>query len=138
MSKSYDSNDQQRHSRREALQRGAVGTAGVIAAGALNSRVMAEEPAKAPEKTPEQIAADTKTTRDAAARTKAAGKKTKAKSIIQIFLWGGMSHNDSWDPKPESGYDYLGELNKFIPRTLTEFNSVRCSLNWPNRLTSTP
>lgn len=36
--------------------------------------------------------------------------KTKAKSVIQIFLWGGMSHSDTWDPKPEAGYDYNGPL----------------------------
>ena len=126
MSKSPYSNDHQRHSRREALQRGAVGTAGAMAAGILNSRAMAEEPEKAPEKTPEQIAADTKTTRDAAARTKAAAKKTKAKSIIQIFLWGGMSHNDSWDPKPEAGYDYQGEFTKVISTKVagTQINSL--------------
>ena len=36
----------------------------------------------------------------------------KAKSVIQIFLWGGMSHNDTWDPKPDAGYDYNGPLKK--------------------------
>ncbi|HYW80311.1 MAG TPA: DUF1501 domain-containing protein, partial [Thermoguttaceae bacterium] len=36
--------------------------------------------------------------------------KTKAKSVIQIFLWGGMSHNDTWDPKPEAGREYMGEF----------------------------
>jgi len=41
--------------------------------------------------------------------------KAKAKSVIQIFLWGGMSHNDTWDPKPETGYDYMGDLRKAIP-----------------------
>jgi len=41
--------------------------------------------------------------------------KAKAKSVIQIFLWGGMSHNDTWDPKPDSGYDYMGEFGKAIP-----------------------
>ena len=41
--------------------------------------------------------------------------KTKAKSVIQIFLWGGMSHNDTWDPKPDSGYEYMGELPNAIP-----------------------
>ena len=39
----------------------------------------------------------------------------KAKSVIQVFLWGGMSHNDTWDPKPDSGYDYMGEFAKAIP-----------------------
>ncbi len=41
--------------------------------------------------------------------------KTKAKSVIQIFLWGGMSHNDTWDPKPDSGYEYMGEFRTAIP-----------------------
>ena len=39
----------------------------------------------------------------ATAKTAAAVKTAKAKSVIQIFLWGGMSHNDTWDPKPDSG-----------------------------------
>jgi hypothetical protein len=38
----------------------------------------------------------------------------KAKSVIQIFLWGGMSHNDTWDPKPDAGYDYNGPLKNFL------------------------
>ena len=41
--------------------------------------------------------------------------KVKAKSVIQIFLWGGMSHNDTWDPKPEAGREYMGEFAKAIP-----------------------
>lgn len=41
--------------------------------------------------------------------------KAKAKSVIQIFLWGGMSHNDTWDPKPDAGYDYMGEFRTAIP-----------------------
>ena len=49
----------------------------------------------------------------------AAAVKPKAKSVIQIFLWGGMSHNDTWDPKPDSGYDYLGEFTKAIPTNVT-------------------
>ena len=45
----------------------------------------------------------------------------KAKSVIQIFLWGGMSHNDTWDPKPDSGYDYMGEFPKAIPTNVPGF-----------------
>ncbi len=41
--------------------------------------------------------------------------KGKAKSVIQIFLWGGMSHIDTWDPKPDAGYDYMGEFKSAIP-----------------------
>ena len=36
--------------------------------------------------------------------------KAKAKSVIQVFLWGGMSHSDTWDPKPDAGYDYTGQF----------------------------
>jgi uncharacterized protein (DUF1501 family) len=38
----------------------------------------------------------------------------KAKSVIQVFLWGGMSHNDTWDPKPNAGYEYNGEFSQVI------------------------
>lgn len=51
-----------------------------------------------------------------AAASAAAGPAVrKAKSIIQIFLWGGMSHNDTWDPKPDAGYDYNGPMKTFLP-----------------------
>ena len=95
--------------RREALRRGVVGAAGLVAAGHCAARGFADETPK----TPEQIAKELKATRDEAARTKA--KKGQTKSVIQIFLWGGMSHNDTWDPKPGTGYDYLGSFDKFIP-----------------------
>jgi uncharacterized protein (DUF1501 family) len=39
----------------------------------------------------------------------------KAKSVIQVFLWGGMSHNDTWDPKPEAGREYMGEFMDVLP-----------------------
>ena len=32
----------------------------------------------------------------------------KAKSVIQIWLWGGPPHLDTFDPKPETGNDYAG------------------------------
>ncbi|HRR96681.1 MAG TPA: DUF1501 domain-containing protein, partial [Candidatus Ratteibacteria bacterium] len=34
----------------------------------------------------------------------------KAKAVIQIWLWGGPSHLDTFDPKPNAGYDYTGPL----------------------------
>ena len=95
--------------RREAMRRGTLGAAGMFAAGALGPNVLAAR-ADAPPPKP----ADEKTVRDEAARARA--KKGQTKSVIQIFLWGGMSHNDAWDPKPGTGYDYLGEFdNRFIP-----------------------
>lgn len=34
----------------------------------------------------------------------------QAKSVIQIWMWGGPAHLDTFDPKPEAGYDYCGPL----------------------------
>jgi hypothetical protein len=99
MSTKHDPGKQERISRREAIRRGALGAAGMIAAGGLSTRVFAAEAEK---KTPKQIAAELKATRDTAAKAKAKSKG-KVKSVIQIFLWGGMSHNDTWDPKPGTG-----------------------------------
>ena len=110
MSTNHNPDNQEHVSRREAMRRGALGAAGMIAAGGLSSRVFAAEA----EKTPEQIAAEQKAARDAAAKAKAKNKG-KIKSVIQIFLWGGMSHNDTWDPKPGTGYDYMGEFDKVHP-----------------------
>jgi uncharacterized protein (DUF1501 family) len=47
---------------------------------------------------------------------KAAGAvpEGKAKSVIQIFLWGGPPQTDTFDPKPEAGEDYSGPLKKPI------------------------
>jgi len=81
-----------RISRREAMRRGLCGAAGVMLAQRLGSYALAADPDKAP-----------------------ANANAKAKSVIQIFLWGGMSHNDTWDPKPDSGRDYMGEFGQVIP-----------------------
>ncbi len=34
----------------------------------------------------------------------------RARSVIQIWMWGGPSHLDTFDPKPEAGQDYCGPL----------------------------
>lgn len=80
--------------RREAMQLGLFGTAGFLAgqSGLLGA-----------DGTPVAAAAPHPTI------------KPRAKSVIQIFLWGGMSHNDTWDPKPASGYEYMGEFRNAIP-----------------------
>src|SRR5690348_5589017 len=44
----------------------------------------------------------------------AAPAQGKAKSVIQIWMWGGPSHLDTFDPKPEAGNDYCGPLNSPI------------------------
>ena len=94
----------------------------MIAACGLYSRLFAAEAAK----TPEQKLAEERAARDKAAQAKA--KKGQTKSVIQIFLWGGMSHNDTWDPKPGTGWDYLGEFDKVIP---TNVNGVQLSSLFP-------
>jgi hypothetical protein len=35
-------------------------------------------------------------------------KPGKAKAVIQIWMWGGPAHLDTFDPKPEAGADYCG------------------------------
>jgi hypothetical protein len=44
----------------------------------------------------------------------AAAPQAKAKSVIQIWMWGGPAQMDTFDPKPDSGNDYTGPLNKPI------------------------
>ncbi len=80
---------------REAIRRGFCGAGGVLLADRLGSAASAGavKPENVPPKAPTPV---------------------KAKSVIQIFLWGGMSHNDTWDPKPESGSDYTGEFGGVI------------------------
>ncbi len=46
---------------------------------------------------------------------RAAAQPAKAKAVIQIWMWGGPSHLDTFDPKPAAGYDYCGPLGKPIP-----------------------
>jgi hypothetical protein len=38
-----------------------------------------------------------------------------AKAVIQIWMWGGPSHLDTFDPKPEAGPAYTGPLDAPIP-----------------------
>jgi hypothetical protein len=48
-------------------------------------------------------------------RAHAAARPAKAKSVIQIWMWGGPAHLDTFDPKPDAGRDYCGDLIKPIP-----------------------
>ena len=47
-------------------------------------------------------------------RSMGAVRESKAKSVIQIWMWGGPCHIDTFDPKPGAGYDYCGPLTKAI------------------------
>ena len=84
-------------SRRESLRRGIGGAAGLALGSGLGTRVFAADSRK--HKT---------------APKEKAKRKATAKSVIQVFLWGGMSHNDTWDPKPESGREYMGEFMEVL------------------------
>ncbi len=38
----------------------------------------------------------------------------RARSVIQVWMWGGPSHLDTFDPKPNAGNDYTGPLNTVV------------------------
>lgn len=38
----------------------------------------------------------------------------RARAVIQVWLWGGPSHLDTFDPKPAAGRDFCGPLGKPI------------------------
>lgn len=76
--------------RRDALRRALLGTASFVFLDRYGfPALVAPQPAAAP-------------------AGKAAGK---AKSVIQIWMWGGPCHLDTFDPKPAAGNDYTGPLN---------------------------
>ena len=51
-----------------------------------------------------------------AARARAAATP-RAKSCIIIYLWGGIAHQESWDPKPEALADLRGEFSSIATAT---------------------
>src|SRR6516164_10499189 len=75
-------------SRREALRRGVCGAAGLALAGPGGLRALA-----------------------GTLQSQPVTKVAKAKSVIQIWMWGGPAHLDTFDPKPEAGNDYCGPLD---------------------------
>jgi uncharacterized protein (DUF1501 family) len=46
-----------------------------------------------------------------------AANKSPAKSVILLFMWGGPSHLDTWDPKPDAPAEVRGLFNA-IPTTV--------------------
>jgi len=69
-----------RLSRREAIRRALFTASGLVLANHISFRAFAGTPT------------------------------ARAKAVIQIWMWGGPSHTDIFDPKPEAGYDYCGPL----------------------------
>jgi hypothetical protein len=76
------------------MKRGILGSAGWLLANRLSAGAepAASAPAPAGEKKP------------------AAPPPAKAKAVIQIWMWGGPAHTDTFDPKPEAGSDFTGPL----------------------------
>jgi len=79
-----------RISRREALRGALCGAAGLLLADGWRIAALGAAPLPKPK------------------------PGAKARSVIQIWLWGGPSHLDTFDPKPEAGNDYCGPLGKPI------------------------
>ena len=44
-------------------------------------------------------------------QAQATGVRRHAKRCIIIYCWGGISHMESWDPKPEALADLRGEFS---------------------------
>jgi hypothetical protein len=86
-------------SRRELLRFGLVATAGFLLHPQLGVCVQRINAASAPPQ-----------------------PNAKAKAVIQIWLWGGPSHLDTFDPKPDAGNEYCGPLKAPIS---TKVSGVR-------------
>lgn len=84
--------------RRQLLERGAMSMGGFLLGERLCSAADLKRVAEG--KQPEGKAASA-----------SSGKEPKAKAVIQIWLSGGPTHTDTFDPKPESGSEYTGPLN---------------------------
>jgi hypothetical protein len=87
-----------RITRRAALQRGIAGAAGLAMLGGQSAPAAASQ------------------------------NGARAKSVIQIWMWGGPSHLDTFDPKPDAGYDYCGPLDKTIP---TNVDGIQINASLP-------
>jgi uncharacterized protein (DUF1501 family) len=73
-----------RISRREAMRRGILGATGLMLADRFGLSAFAAAP------------------------------PARAKAVIQIWIWGGACHLDTFDPKPEAGEDYCGPFKNPI------------------------
>jgi hypothetical protein len=83
-------------SRRAVLQGGLAGAAGLAIGGPLSAASMLTKPRPA----------------------------ATAKAVIQIWMWGGPPHLDTFDPKPDAGEDYSGPLKNPIE---TNVSGIRIS-----------
>ena len=87
-------------SRREALRRSVYGSAGLLLMEPMI--INAEQPIPA--------------------------TNSPARSVIQVWLWGGSCHIDTFDPKPDAGRDYCGALDQPLS---TNVDGIRISQLFP-------
>lgn len=55
---------------------------------------------------------------DGSARGPVSAPTPTARAVIEVWLWGGPSHLDTFDPKPEAGAAYCGPLDRAIPTSV--------------------
>ncbi len=84
--------------RRSALRRVVLAAAGLPLINLAEPLAWAGEPAPGP----------------AAPPARRHGGEPAAKAVIEVWLWGGPSHLDTFDPKPDAGSAFTGPLNKAI------------------------
>ncbi len=94
---------QRKPSRREALRAGALTLTGLGLPGLFQGRALA------------------------AGRTGGPAGFGRARRCILIFMWGGPSHLDTWDPKPEAPSEIRGSFASIETRT----PGVRISEHFP-------
>ncbi len=94
----HDSDTPEVMTRREAVRRGLVGAAGLSLVDPVRLLARPTEP------------------------------EARASSVIQIWMWGGPSHLDTFDPKPAAGRDYCGSLAEAIP---TNVDGIRINAALP-------
>lgn len=80
-------------SRREAIRLGLLGALGATVGATWPARVLGSTPPPLP--TPRPIGG-------------------RAKSVIQVWLWGGPCHLDTFDPKPEAAAEYTGPFRSAL------------------------
>ncbi|MGD0091948.1 MAG: DUF1501 domain-containing protein [Planctomycetota bacterium] len=92
-----EKNNHPQTTRREFIARGLYGAMGLALAKGLATRALGDDALRIG--------------RAQGAPSASAGK---AKSVIQIWLWGGPPHLDTFDPKPDAGREYCGPYGKAL------------------------
>lgn len=99
-----------KNARRTFLRIGALSTLGIGLASVLRSESAAAEPANpaVPGALGAAKVAGAAGVAGSAGTSSTTGRRARAKSVLLVFLGGGLSHHDSFDLKPESPADVRG------------------------------